>query len=117
MIEQKQGRKQRRAAAGDRTITIPHFWGWISFVTIAVILALFTFVHPFVLPKSIVLIIASVFILWWLIGGMIFRFRFRKALRGRHRGGLRIGGWALDGWNTRRARHGSYWRAMRSWVR
>lgn len=110
MIEQEQEQKRR-------AINIPHIWGWFAFTIIACVLAAFTFVHPIVLPKSIVIGMAVFCILWWLLGGLWYRVRFAKALKGRKRTGLRVGGWALDGWHTRHERHGSYWRAMRSWIR
>jgi hypothetical protein len=100
-----------------RRINIPHFWGWFAFAIIATILALLTFVRPMILPKGVVLGIAAFFVLWWLIGGLAFRVRFARATRGQRRSGLRVGGWALDGWHARHARHGSYWRAMRNWIR
>lgn len=111
MIEHKQERRTRRV-----TINIPHFWGWIAFTIIAAIVITLTYVRPFIVPKSIVFITAAICILWWLLGGIIFRVRFAKAIGKRRRGGLRVGGWALDGWQARHRRHGSYWRAMRSWV-
>jgi hypothetical protein len=100
-----------------RRINIPHFWGWFTFAIIAAVLALLTFAWPFILPKSVLIGIAVFCILWWLIGGLFFRLRFARGIRGRQRSGLRIGGWALDGWHARHARHGSYWRAMRNWIR
>ncbi|MGI8687496.1 MAG: hypothetical protein ACR2M3_02860 [Thermomicrobiales bacterium] len=111
MIERKQERHTRRA-----TISIPHFWGWFAFAIIAAIVITLTYVRPFIVPKSIVFITAAICILWWLLGGIIFRIRFAKAIGKRRRGGLRVGGWALDGWQARHRRHGSYWRAMRSWI-
>jgi hypothetical protein len=100
-----------------RRITIPHFWGWFAFIIIATILALLTFVRPLILPKGALLSVAAFFALWWLIGGLFFRARFARSIRGQRRSGLRVGGWALDGWHARHKRHGSYWRAMRNWVR
>ncbi len=110
-------RERTATEAEPRRITIPHFWGWFAFAIIATILALFTFAWPFILPKSVLIGIALFCVLWWLIGGLIFRVRFARSIRGRRRSGLRIGGWALDGWHARHARHGSYWRAMRNWIR
>jgi Flp pilus assembly protein TadB len=98
-------------------VNIPHFWGWFAFTLVLAIVLVLTVVRPFIVPKSIVLITAAVFALWWLLGGLFFRVRFAKAIRKRRRSGLRVGGWALDGWHARHQRHGSYWRAMRSWVR
>ena len=109
-------REQTTERAARRAIVIPHFGGWVAFTIIAAIIVFLTFVHPFIVPKSIVLLTAAVFILWWMIGGLFFRVRFARAIR-RRRTGLRVGGWALDGWHARHQRHGSYWRAMRSWIR
>jgi hypothetical protein len=111
--------QERTTAQTDvRRITIPHFWGWFAFAIIAAILALFTFAWPFILPKSILIGIAVFCLLWWLLGGLFFRARFARSIRGKQRrSGLRIGGWALDGWHARHARHGSYWRAMRNWIK
>ncbi|MHB8645265.1 MAG: hypothetical protein ACYDAR_05710 [Thermomicrobiales bacterium] len=113
MVEQERERPTRRA------IIIPHFWGWFAFAIIAVIVVMLTIVHPFIVPKSVVYSIAAICGLWWLVGGLIFRVRFARVIRGgkRRRSGLRVGGWALDGWQARHQRHGSYWRAMRSWIR
>jgi Flp pilus assembly protein TadB len=98
-------------------VNIPHFWGWFAFVIVLAVVILLTVVRPFIVPKSIVLITAAVFALWWLLGGLFFRVRFAKVIRKQRRSGLRVGGWALDGWHARHQRHGSYWRAMRSWIR
>lgn len=111
MIEHKQERRARRA-----TINVPHFWGWFAFTITAVIVIVLTIFHPLPVPKSIVFGTAAVFGLWWLLGGIIFRIRFARAIGKRRRGGLRVGGWALDGWQARHQRHGSYWRAVRSWT-
>lgn len=111
MIEQKHEQRARRV-----TINIPHFWGWFAFTIVAAIVIMLTVVHPFIVPKSVVFSIAAIFGLWWLIGGLIFRVRFARAIGKRRRSGLRVGGWALDGWQARHRRHGSYWRAMRSWI-
>jgi len=111
VIEHKQERRVRRV-----TINVPHFWGWFAFTIIAAIVITLTYVRPFIVPKSIVFITAAICILWWLLGGIIFRLRFTRAIGKRRRGGLRVGGWALDGWQARHQRHGSYWRAMRSWI-
>src|SRR4051794_38924658 len=100
-----------------RRIMIPHFWGWFAFAIFATILGLLTFAWPFILPKSVLIGITVFCILWWLIGGLAFRLRFARTIKGQRRSGLRVGGWALDGWHARHARHGSYWRAMRSWIR
>lgn len=113
MVEQEQGQESR----ARQTVTIPHFWGWFAFTIILAVVIMLTVVHPFIVPKSVVLITASLFALWWLLGGLFFRVRFAKAIGKRRRSGLRVGGWALDGWNARHRRHGSYWRAMRSWIR
>lgn len=113
MVEQE----HERDAPGRQVITIPHFWGWFAFTIVAAVVIMLTVVHPFILPKSVVLIAASVFLLWWLLGGLFFRVRFARAIRKQRRSGLRVGGWALDGWHARHQRHGSYWRAMLSWVR
>jgi hypothetical protein len=114
MVEQEQ---EQEAQARRVTITIPHFWGWFAFAIVVAVVIMLTIVHPFILPKSVVLVVASVFGLWWLLGGLFFRVRFAKVIRKQRRSGLRIGGWALDGWQARHKRHGSYWRAMLSWVR
>lgn len=111
MIEQGEERATRRA------IVIPHFWGWFAFIIIAAIVVVLTFVHPFILPKSVVVSTAAILGLWWLLGGLFFRVRFAKTIEKRRRSGLRVGGWALDGWHARHRRRGSYWRAMRSWIR
>lgn len=114
------GREQAKQVTVGRRVNIPHFWGWFAFAIFAVVIALLTITAPhwpFTLPKSIIIGIAVVCVLWWLIGGLLFRFRFRRRIAGSPRTGLRIGGWALDGWHARHARHGSYWRAMRSWTR
>ncbi|MDQ2784311.1 MAG: hypothetical protein M3Y58_04845 [Chloroflexota bacterium] len=113
MIEQ--GQKQRRATR--RTVNIPHFWGWVAFaIVVAAVITLAVF-HPLPVPKSVVFSTAAIIGLWWLLGGLFFRARFAKAIRKRRRSGLRVGGWALDGWQARHQRHGSYWRAVRSWTR
>lgn len=112
--------REQAAQATERRINIPHFWGWFAFVIFAAVIALLTITAPrwpFTLPKSIIIGIAIFCILWWLIGGLFFRFRFRRRIVGPPRTGLRIGGWALDGWHARHTRHGSYWRAMRNWTR
>ncbi len=109
--------EQEQEEGMQRGITIPHFWGWFAFTIVAAIVVMLTVVHPFIVPKSIVLFTTAAFALWWLLGGLFFRVRFAKAIGKRRRSGLRIGGWALDGWHARQERHGSYWRAMRSWVR
>ncbi len=111
MIEQEHKRQARRV-----TINIPHFWGWFAFAVVAAVVIMLTVVHPFIVPKSIVFLTAAVFGFWWLLGGLFFRARFAKAIGKRRRSGLRVGGWALDGWQARHRRHGSYWRAMRSWI-
>ena len=111
MIEEKHEQRARRV-----TINIPHFWGWVAFTIIAAIVITLTYVRPFIVPKSVVFITATICILWWLVGGLIFRVRFAKVIGTRRRSGLRVGGWALDGWQARHRRHGSYWRTMRSWI-
>lgn len=113
------GCEQTGQAAGRR-VNIPHFWGWVAFAAITIAIALLTLTAtywPFTLPKSVIIALACVFGLWWLLGGLFFRFRFRRQITGPPRTGLRIGGWALDGWHARHCRHGSYWRAMRDWTR
>ena len=112
MIEQEHERRARRV-----TITIPHFWGWFAFAIVVVIVGTLTIIHPLPVPKSVVYITAAVIGLWWLLGGLIFRVRFARVIGKRRRSGLRVGGWALDGWQARHRRHGSYWRAVRSWTR
>ena len=113
MIEQESKQESGRTVK----INIPHFWGWFAFTIVLVVVMMLTVIRPFIVPKSVVLITASIFALWWLLGGLFFRTRFAKVIGKRRRSGLRIGGWALDGWHARHRRHGSYWRAMRSWVR
>ena len=113
MVEQEQEPETRRAIKID----IPHFWGWFAFTIILAFIVMLTYVHPFIVPRSIVYGIGAAFGLWWLLGGLFFRVRFAKMIGKRRRSGLRVGGWALDGWHARHQRHGSYWRAMRSWVR
>lgn len=112
-VEQEQEQRTRRTVK----INIPHFWGWFAFTIVLAIVIMLTVIRPFIVPKSVVLITASIFALWWLLGGLFFRVRFAKVIGKRRRSGLRVGGWALDGWHARHRRHGSYWRAMRSWVR
>lgn len=110
-------REDERGARRAIKVAIPHFWGWFAFAIVLAVVVMLTVVHPFIVPKSVVLIIAAAFALWWLLGGLFFRVRFAKAIGTRRRSGLRVGGWALDGWHARHRRHGSYWRAMRSWIR
>jgi hypothetical protein len=112
MVEQEEQKTARTVK-----ITIPHLWGWFAFAIVLAVVILLTVVRPFIVPKSVVLITAAVFALWWLLGGLFFRVRFAKVIRTQRHSGLRVGGWALDGWHARHQRHGSYWRAMRSWVR
>jgi hypothetical protein len=112
MVEQ-----EKQKTARTVRITIPHLWGWVAFTIVLAVVIVLTIVRPFIVPKSIVLITAAVFALWWLLGGLFFRVRFAKVIRKQRHSGLRVGGWALDGWHARHQRHGSYWRAMRSWVR
>jgi hypothetical protein len=110
-------REQEEGTRRTVKVNIPHLWGWFAFTIVLAVVVLLTVVRPFIVPKSIVLITAAVFALWWLLGGLFFRLRFAKMIRRQRRSGLRVGGWALDGWHARHQRHGSYWRAMRSWIR
>lgn len=113
MVDQEQKRETPRTVK----VNIPHLWGWFAFTIVLAVVILLTVVRPFIVPKSVVLITAAVFGLWWLLGGLYYRARFAKAIRKQRRSGLRVGGWALDGWQARHRRHGSYWRMLRSWVR
>lgn len=106
-------REYGRHSHFDPARRVPHFWGWFVAVCIALVLASFTYF----LPKGVVLSLAAFFSAWWLVGGLAFRVRFARLLKGRKRSGIRLGGWALDGWYTRYQQHGAYWRAMRHWVR